>query len=306
MPSKCRLAKFIGVDMSLKDAFQSVFGSDDIKVLLDEFLLKREKEQPARTGWHPSSFCDMCPREFVIRRLIPQYDREEELEPDLIRIFDTGHAHHYWYQNEYFGPMGILWGRWQCLKCDTIDWGFKQKDKCPHCGGTHFLYKEVPVVAKLPNCVDPVNGHADGLIIIRNRWYLLEIKTIKSNALKWMKGAMDKHVKQAQIYCELIRQRLVPVPFGTTIPTPEKILILYISKNDSELRDYIVDADPDFAREQMKRPVVVEKALAFRELPEKLPECTKLSDKRAQKCAVRHRCFERFDFEDLFLIGQKG
>jgi predicted nucleic-acid-binding Zn-ribbon protein len=290
--------------MALKDVFNSVFGSNNIRDLLDEFLRKREKEQPERTGWHPSSFCDMCPREHVIRRLIPQYNNEEELEPGLLRIFDTGHAHHYWYQNEYFGPMGILWGPWRCLKCGMVEWGFRQKEKCPHCGNKEFLYEEIPVVAKLPDCVDQVNGHADGLILIRNCWYLLEIKTINSNAFKWMKGAKEGHIKQAQIYCELINQGLVPTPFGVQLPSPEKILILYISKNDSELKDYIVDADPDFAREQLKRPILAEKAFATRSLPEKLPECTKLSDKRAQKCAVRHRCFERFGFEDLLLIGQ--
>lgn len=292
--------------MGFMKVIEAIKGPANVVELLDIFLRKREKQQKEihpRTGWHPSSFCGMCPRSYVIRKL--EGLKEEPLEPSLIRLFDTGHAHHYWYQNEYFGPMGILWGPWRCLKCNTVDWGFRQKDKCSKCGGKEFLYEEIPVRAKLPDCIEPVNGHADGLIQICGKWYLLEIKTINSNAFKWLNAVKEVHLKQGQIYCELVRQGHVKgVPFGVKIPMPEGILFLYISKNDTVLKDFVVPADPDIGKNEMRNAIVAERALASRKFPTRLSVCTKKSDKRAQKCEERHRCFSSISFEDLFLIGQ--
>lgn len=288
--------------MGLLDFFEITNGPSDIISRLNKFLTEREKSSEPRTGWHPSSFCGMCPRAYVIKKLVK--DPVEPLDPGLIRLFDTGHAHHYWYQNVYFGPMGVLWGPWKCLSCSTVTWGFRPGEKCPHCGENHFLYEEIPVSARLPGCVEPVNGHADGLILLGANWYVLEIKTINSNAYKWLNGAKDSHLKQAQIYCELIRQgHVLGIPFGVKLPMPVGIVFLYISKNDTDLKAFVVDADPDIGRFEMQNPIKAEKALQTRVLPERLAVCTKKSEKRPQACGEKDRCFSDVTFEKLFSIG---
>ncbi len=286
--------------MGLGDIIDGIHGPGELLPLLDTFLTTKEPDD--RSGWHPSQFCGMCPRAYVLKKILKQ-DKREIIGAQLQRIFDTGHAMHYWYQNEYFGPMGILWGPWKCRKCGDVEWGMKPK-YCSTCNSRHFLYMEIPIQAKIPDCTEPINGHADGLIRIQNRWYVLEIKTINSNAFKWLKGAKELHIQQAQIYAELIRQRKVKgVPFGVKVPDPEGIIFLYIAKDTSELKEYNVPTDSDFGRHQIQNPRIAEIALAKKELPERLSECTGLSAARAKKCGIKDRCFGKWEYEDLVTIG---
>lgn len=280
--------------MALSDIIRKVHGNQDLSAMIDQFLTSPNYKDEREPGWHPSEFCGMCPRLYVLGKLLKV--KSEPFEPSLLRIFDVGSAIHHWYQNKYFGPMGLLWGKWVCLRCDKSSWGFmRDAEKGCDCGDKRVLeYLEVPVKASLPGGFStPIVGHSDGLLKIGTFWYLLEIKSINDNGFTWMKQARDSHVKQAGIYCELIRQGMIR--FGShekiEIPQIRQIIILYVNKNRSVERQYNIDPDPDAARKELEKPYLVERAFKNKELPARREECVNMMKKPAKDCALCSYCF---------------
>ena len=279
--------------MALGDIIRKVHGDQNLSAMIDQFLLSPEYESYREPGWHPSEFCGMCPRAHVLSKLLKE--KKEPFEAGLLRIFDVGSALHYWYQNFYFARMGILWGKWKCLRCDHIYWGKSPKKGCPTCGDKAIWdYQEVPVRASLPGGFEnQIVGHSDGIILIGKLWYLLEIKSINDNGFTWQKKVKEAHEKQAQIYAELIRQGFVD--FGGAekieIPRIHKILIFYVNKNNSKERQYLIDPDPSLARVELEKPHVVEVAIKNKELPSRREECVSMMRKPAKNCPMCSYCF---------------
>lgn len=301
---------FFEEHMSLRDILEKQHGPTALIPRLNEFVVsdKYRSLDVREGGWHPSDFCGMCERQKVISKLVAH--KANDIPFRLQKIFDTGSALHKWYQEMYFGPMGILWGKWKCRKCRKIHWGL-MPNSCDECGaiwwedGDHMMqFKEVPFFARLPGCEEPVLGHCDGLIKIGAKWYLLEIKSMTDKQFPWLKAPLPKHKQQGQIYAELAKQGLIRgLPSGVEAPMPEAIKFLYICKNDSENKEFTEEMDSEFAREELRRPIGVERALRDQVLPARLEECPMKSKGRARKCSRRDYCFGKYTFEDLEMIG---
>ncbi len=284
--------------MGLSDLIRKVHGSDVLSVLLDQHVLFREKEAPPRAfGWHPSGFVGMCARQAVLERLVVTAKERDSFGAQLLRIFDVGSALHAWYQNNYFGEMGILWGKWECLRCDAIRWGTRPiGPACPECKkSARWNYLEVPLRARLGDTIKKcIVGHSDGIIQVQGRWYVLEIKTILEDGFTWQKKASPKHVQQAQVYGELIRQGKVwfdGYEGDRTVPEVLGIIILYINKNRSVEREYRLDFDQDGARAEIKKPYLVEMAFQHKEFPARCGECVNMLQNPAKKCPMVTYCF---------------
>jgi hypothetical protein len=280
--------------MGLKDILKAAFGPNDLGPSIDEFLVKRPKDDRA-DGWHPSAFSGMCARrsllEVIISGKMPDsIIPKSSMVPDvkLERIFDVGKALHAWYQNEYFGKMGSLWGRWRSLSSDTVHWGFK-----PH--GGSWEYNEVPVKAALEGCTYPIVGRCDGIVFIRNEFRLLELKTINDRGFGKLSEAKPEHVVQAQIYAELICQGLIPgVPKQSELKPLAGINILYINKNDSSEREFKLPLDQKLALRVLKQPVLYEVGLRMRVIPSRedcSPDCINPICYKAQQCPMKDACF---------------
>jgi hypothetical protein len=293
--------------MALVDILQKVHGNAKLGVMIDQFLDASPGDY-REPGWHPSEFCGICPRLFILNRLFGK--PKQRHNAGLQRIFDVGTALHSWYQNRYLGPMGILWGKWVCLKCGHITWGYMPKEElCPGCRlPSLWDYREVPVKANLPDGLgSPIVGHSDGIIKMGALHYLFEFKTINENGFTWLKGAKDAHIAQARIYAELVRQGCIR--FGSfkgkvSAPKISGIIIVYACKNGRAdgspvEREFFIDLDEDAARAELKRPFIVEKAIADKELPERIPECVSLLKKPAKTCPMSSYCFGGKTFKQL-------
>jgi len=116
--------------MSLRDVVRQIHGPTDLSSDIDRFISTQEKQFPSNReeGWHPSEFCGACARALVINSLV--VIPKKEIKPKLRRIFDVGTSTHRLYQEEYLGPMGVLWGKWRCSRCHTVKWGFMPKRRC--------------------------------------------------------------------------------------------------------------------------------------------------------------------------------
>ncbi len=85
---------------------------------------------------------------------------------------------------------------------------------------------------------------------------------------------------------------MVPgVPEGVKIPIPKKILVLYVGKNTSDEREYLVDLDRELGSKILSRPRLIEECVDAKRLPPKHAECPNMSSKRARKCELRRLCF---------------
>jgi hypothetical protein len=244
----------------------------------------------------------MCPRLKVIESIVGKFPSES---PSVTteRIFDVGTSLHAWYQNEYFAKMGILWGKWACTECKSIFWGVKP-ESCS-CTCTDFIYREVPFKARIEGVTLPIVGHADGIIFLGGKWYLLEIKTINVNGFTTLIEPMEKHNLQAQIYAELARRgKIQDVPVDVEIPTISGIIFLYVSKNDSREKEYKVDLDEKLASNEIKKILIVDTCIAEKRLPERVVECDSMLRPRAKKCPALSYCFGQQSFSDIVLTSK--
>ncbi|MCK5642023.1 MAG: hypothetical protein KAJ19_14560 [Gammaproteobacteria bacterium] len=254
--------------------------------------MKRKPDFRA-VGWHVSEFHKLCPREEVLRRIVGKEEKSPTFAPRTKRIFDVGSALHKWYQNDYFGNMGILWGKWMCLGCETIYWGFKPKDDC-WCGRTYYDYKEVPVEAKLSVTYSEkksIVGHSDGLIYWCHKWYVLEIKTINDRGFERLTGAYADHKSQSLISLDLIRNRYVVAPDNVKVPMPIQVIMIYVNKNDSMEKLFLLDQDEETTSAKSVIPDIIEAASSRKILPEKKTGCVTKSRKPACQCKMKDLCF---------------
>lgn len=92
-----------------------------------------------KTGWdqrerddgflHVSELYDFCPRRAIMKIAFGE-PLKQEVKPNLSMLFDHGHMVHQWYQERYFGPMGHLWGTWQCSRCHKKREGVMPSKPC--------------------------------------------------------------------------------------------------------------------------------------------------------------------------------
>lgn len=330
--------------MSLSDLIRDVHGSEPmaLKPLLDVHMRKLEEYPSNRAdGWHPSEFCDSCSRATILNKLL---DKEVPFEvgPRLRRIFDYGSALHEWYQNKYLGPMGILWGKWQCSRCREIEWGFMPNDRhdceagsfqntyacrnhcsrddgrgadaekigerggCLHCGKWGFWeFAEVPVLYQHPKLDKVIVGHSDGLVLL-DCWRVLEMKSINDRGFNGLLGPKTGHRNQCEIYGGLIaRGRVRAAPKNVEVPTPTGGLVLYMGKDKSVEKEFPFDLDDERYDRLMQYPHEVEAAMEEEELPPRHVECKNRGTGRAKACKVKSHCFGTKDWDELVQIGRK-
>lgn len=287
--------------MSLKDLISEVHGPGELVPAISQYLRKRSLEPSDREpGWHPSQFAGMCCRQYVLEKLIGS--KVEPHDDKTLRIFDLGTAIHELYQNVYLAKMGILWGRWRCIRCRFMSWGYTP-DSCSQCGNKKsedFSYAEIPVRAKIPDHDAYIVGSSDGIVLLRGKHYLLEIKSIGSYGYAGLDEARDYQVTQARLYAELIRQGLIRgIPSDIEIPTLHGIVMLYVGKNDSREKEFLCPVNEEEARTELKKPYIVEQSFRTKILPEKQVACTNMLKEPAKKCSVCSYCFGSKSWVDM-------
>lgn len=95
--------------------------------------------------------------------------------------------------------------------------------------------REVYVVASevsIPPTVD-ISGRADAVISDGKDLYILDIKSISSAGFRLLRGPKQEHINQLQLYLHFL--------------DPKKGILLYINKDNDELKEYFIDYDKDLA-----------------------------------------------------------
>jgi hypothetical protein len=163
-------------------------------------------------GYHPSGLYYFCPRKDILSRVFPKPEADYK-PPEMQMVFDWGTAWHWFVQNHYFGPMGLLWGSWKCNRCErTVHETFMPEpcEKCHHWKagavkrGGFWTYIE----PKVFNKEWKIPGHADGILILSKdpagAKSLLEVKTINADDFKKLSGPKPEHAFQVNLYLWLL------------------------------------------------------------------------------------------------------
>ena len=181
------------------------------------------KDERRAPGYHPSQLYDFCPRLEILNFFFPKPDFGF-IPPDLQMTFDWGSAWHWWTQNHYFGPMGVLWGTWKCFDCGRNEEGF-MPDPCKECNprwkpgpvrrGGYWTYIE----PHLFNKEWQIPGHGDGILILSReklgKRSLLEVKTMNGDMFKYLSKPVEKHVFQINVYLWLLGYEVCWITYWT-------------------------------------------------------------------------------------------
>jgi hypothetical protein len=255
---------------------------------ITDFYHDPEQRSPFRPGIHPSEISaedPFCPRWHVYRRYLVESEQmgkpypfgvtvsDREIDPDLARVFEMGHAVHSMYQDAILARAGLIYGFWERWNDKAEKWeqerGFRPQ-------GRGWRYIEPKIRTK------GVRGQCDGIIRLDNRWFALEIKSSNDQAFTFRKKVKREHMRQAQVYAEL---GFVDFPEIDV----EGIIFLYVNKNTSKEREFIVPRDASVIRDILDGLEVLTQADKEDRLPERV--CLRHNSKRANACPVSKACF---------------
>lgn len=247
---------------------------EELPGMLDTWLGNREPDD--RSGLHVSDFADPC-----LRRLFFKVTKPEVIDPkaDIAAqgLFDIGHATHGWYQNRYFGPMGILKGEWMCPGCKSVVPGYMPLRDCTCTAGNAWEYQEPRVSTTIAGL--PVEGHTDGIITVRGEDRVLEMKTKDSELFKDLTKPEPKHIVQGSIYAGLLGIKY--------------IVILYIEKNKWLRKAFTMDTAPWALEWFVSSVTSLAKLIEMKDPMRVSPKCPHKNVVRAKRCAFRATCFPK-------------
>jgi len=231
---------------------------------------------------HPSEMAktDWCPRSTYYRiKACREADDAYLKAPEyvgvqLLNIFDEGHAIHDKWQRRFW-EMGLLWGSYNCLKCNMVYPFQDVKRRCPNemCQGSMetMTYHEVPLRAEQYL----ISGSADGAIPSKKA--LIEIKSVgvgtarieapdifKANSegqkidlqglWKDIKEPFPSHVRQGQLYLRLCH--IMGLDY-------DRIVFIYESKFNQGAKEFVVKFDPVFCDDMLHSCLEINGALEY-------------------------------------------
>jgi len=226
-------------------------GKKNTRVLgsLERYLLSRPRDASRRTDvLHPSEMVDpaWCHRASYFHLKGEAIVDTRSTGLTLATVFEEGHAiHHKW--QTWFGEMGNLYGKWECINCGKQEWGLAYPE-CPSCEAPCTVYKEVSLY------YDPLQiaGHADGWLIGLGEPLMLEIKSIGMGTLRFeapellaendndfekawknLNAPFMKHIMQVQIYMKLAEL----IGYDNV---PQEAVLIYEAKPNQQAKEFVV------------------------------------------------------------------
>lgn len=234
-----------------------------------------------------SGIPNLCPREEVLCA-VEDITRPDDIDAGLNLTFLHGTALHWGVQNHLLGPLGVLYGTWECLSCKkkfgeqqegvrAEDWSVPRPKVCD-CGHKDFNYVEASFVDHDLR----LTGHSDGFLVLPGLpgMGILEVKSIGSRYAKEIKVAPQlAHMIQAHVY-----MMFTGFKWGK---------ILYWQKGEAGLGALIehhIDRDEETIRRIQDTIRSVWAGVALKVLPERI--CATDSCVRAKACPVSTKCFK--------------
>lgn len=258
---------------------------------LDKFHQANPRDENRRTDViHPSDLCkaDFCARDSYFTIL--NGEPTTALPLRTRSIFDEGHAIHDKWQS-WFRQAGWLYGTWRCLVCDSSWWDVSPEECVnPDCRSRLVRYTEVPVT----DSGLMISGKADGWIIGQGDDCLIEVKSVGSGTIRMEQPALlqddlgtafrnirrpfPTHMRQGVIYLELLSRMHQQ---GLLSSCPREVVFLYELKMDQSVKEFVVQADPELAKDMLDTAYDVARAVRSKTPP----PCTHTIGGTCKRCS---------------------
>ncbi len=119
-----------------------------------------------------------------------------------------------------------------------------------------------------------VSGRADAIITLNNELYVVDFKSMNSMIFKNLKEPKEENVNQIQLYLHYFK-----IPRG---------ILLYVSKDTSELKEFVIKYDSALARVLLKSLETLKTKIDKDVVPERLGDYP--SNWQCQYCQFREIC----------------
>ena len=103
-----------------------------------------------------------------------------------------------------------------------------------------------------------VSGRADAILCLNNENYVLDIKSMNSMVFRKLEEPKEENVNQIQLYLHYFK-----IPKG---------ILLYMSKDTSELKDFVIQYNPKLAHYLLKGLETLDKKIKANIVPERLAD----------------------------------
>lgn len=270
----------------------------DLEKLINKVLVKKSQNSDRDyTHFHPSEFY-ACHRKLAYKHYesqgicSPSEPAASFIDPQLQRIFDTGHGMHF-RLGKNLEETGILKGRWKCPACERVygkkeTLGTHRPNKCD-CGSRKFKYQEVGFY----DDDTMIGGHVDAILDLRgmdnipenaseeDSHIIVDFKTIRSEAFRRLIAPKDSHFIQLQTYLYLSGLKVGK--------------LLYENKNDCVFRQFLVPRDDTCIAkirsdgQSLKKVVTSTNSKGQHTLPARAHK--KNNVKECVECAFRSHCW---------------
>lgn len=225
--------------------------------------LKKISNWPHKEGQEhrikPSDLGSPCMRQIVYSTTRTEADNK--IDAKQKRIFDTGDAFH---------DMVKDWVKGAKL---LIEYKDPKTGKVPLNRWTKKPDSEFPIV--VPE-LEIKSGKIDAIILLEGKLWIGEFKSIKDERFHELEGAKEEHKIQANTYVHLFEHcwqrgdydHIEELKGHTEV---EGVIFIYLNKNDSEPKEYIVPkSDEDFEK-IVAKIADVKGYIEKKELPPKTP-----------------------------------
>ena len=119
-----------------------------------------------------------------------------------------------------------------------------------------------------------ISGRADAILSIANELYVLDIKSMNSMIFKNLTAPKEDNVNQIQLYLHFFQ-----IPKG---------ILLYVSKDNQDLKEFVVDYDRDLSLKLLRDLEELKKKIDSDIIP--LPLETWPNDWQCQYCQFKEIC----------------
>lgn len=266
---------------------------------IERALLKRTVDSASsrdQTYLHASEVAknEWCERNSWYRISGFPIEKEEKFSFNLQRIFEEGHDIHNKYQT-WMWDAGILEGVWKCLIPDCRHgWYAISPHECPQCGNNLIEYKEVPLYSEKYHLI----GHADGIVVIDGKRYVVEIKSLGARTLEFETPNLYKQYTDGEISLNdmWVRTR-TPLPSHrrqgllyselTGIP---RVHFIYEWKPNQQVKEFETVVRHGDADQLLARALTVAQGLE-RKLPPIRPQWASPTHNTCAKCPYQNECW---------------
>lgn len=103
-----------------------------------------------------------------------------------------------------------------------------------------------------------ISGRADAIITLNNELYVVDFKSMNSMIFQKLEAAKEENINQIQLYLHFFK-----IPKG---------ILLYINKNTSQLKEFVINYDPVLCQKLLKDLAILKTKIEGNIIPLPLPD----------------------------------